>query len=206
MYVLGTLLKSYNKFTCRFYGFGYMHKRGIVRNAKLTVSFLLSLLNPFALRADNNGITEYKLGSITIESMGAMEPIPVKPYPYVRWAKKLSPTTDASLIFRYIYLKPCAVFHARELLKLKKKLLALPYFSTVSVAVMETHANGKGEPAIADIIIKTKDGFPITADLELDKGALLTITHNNAWGSGHILVNQLFFKKRWGYGLVYEIP
>ena len=179
-----------------------MHKKdkSIAQSIGLTAGLMLS----FCIPCKANPPAAYKLSTITIESTGAIAPMTEKPYPYLRLMQWLTPTTDASLIYRYITLKPGATFDANTLSSIKKRLMTLPYFSTVSVT--RKTVDGSSEPILSDLIIQTTDQFPITTHLSLEEGPLLTITHHNAWGYGHSLSHQLFLKTRWGYGLAYELP
>lgn len=174
--------------------------KGIARSIGLTTGLLLAFCIPGKAKADPPA--SYTLRTITIASTGAMEPM--APYPYLRLLKWLTPTTNASLIYRYITLEPGATFDAKALLSIKKRLMALPYFSTVFVK--RKGVDGSSATILSDLLIQTKDRFPLTVDLSLDEGPLLAITHHNAWGYGHGLSHQLFLKKRWGYGLAYELP
>ncbi|CAH2559667.1 hypothetical protein [Cardinium endosymbiont of Oedothorax gibbosus] len=176
--------------------------KGLTQSISLTAGLLLAFFIPGKVKADFPA--SYTLRTITIASTGAMEPMVGKPYPYLRLLKWLTPTTDASLIYRYITLEPGATFNAKALLFIQKRLIALPYFSTVSVR--RKGVEGGSATILSDLLVQTKDRFPITVDMSLDEGPLLTITHHNAWGYGHGLSHQLFLKTRWGYGLAYELP
>lgn len=176
----------------------------MLKSIRLATGFILASFIPLGLKADNDTVIEHKLGKIVIASTGAMDPMPAKPRIYHRFAKWISPTTSPSLIHGYIHLKEGDVLNREELLRIDKILATLPYFSTVSVTKQTTQLDN--EKSVADIVIKTKDQFPIGLDVNVVAGPLLTLTHNNAWGYGHIFRNHLFFKKRWGYGLEYEIP
>ncbi|WP_123663500.1 hypothetical protein [Candidatus Cardinium hertigii] len=176
----------------------------MLQSVRLISGLILFLPILFRFQAYAHSVTEHKLGTITIKSIATMDPMPVKPYPYLRLIKWLSPITHKSLIYRHIDLKPGTIFHYQDLLRIKKKLLALPYFSTVFVTSKPIPSDNQTE--VVDIVIQTQDRFPITADFDLEQGPLFTIRHNNAWGYGHIISNQFFLKKRWGYGLEYELP
>lgn len=170
----------------------------------LTVGFVLSFCISFELKACNSIENQYKIGKIIIESTGAMDPIPLKPRPYQRFATWLSPTTNPSLIYKYIQVKQGDVLSQEELLRIGKRLEALSYFKSVSVIKKITLL--EDETAVVDITIRTRDQFPMSLSLSLEEGPLLTVTHNNICGYGHIFHNQFFLKKRWGYGLEYAIP
>ncbi|WP_419241106.1 hypothetical protein [Cardinium endosymbiont of Nabis limbatus] len=181
-----------------------MHKKykQTIPCISLIVGLALFFCIPLKLKANPPTPTAYKLKKITIISTGAIEPMPR--YPYLRLVKWLAPTTHPSLIYRYITLKPGDTFDAQALSCIRKQFMALPYFSTVSI--IPKKVDGTNETLLFDLIIETKDRFPITIDLSLGEGPLLTITHHNAWGYGHLFSHQLFLKKRWGYGLTYALP
>ncbi|WP_243517149.1 MULTISPECIES: hypothetical protein [unclassified Candidatus Cardinium] len=183
-----------------------MHKinKKIAQFEGLIAMLILAFGIPFGLKADQAKVPSYKLNTITITSTGAMEPMVAKPYPYLRLAKWLTPTTHISLIDKAINLPPGTIFDAKALLSIKQRLMALPYFATVSV--MRKIVDPTTDPIISDLIIKTKDRFPISLGVSLDEGPLLTIMHANAWGYGHSFSQQFFLKKRWGYGCTYELP
>ncbi|WP_339044398.1 hypothetical protein [Cardinium endosymbiont of Tipula unca] len=173
----------------------------MLKSIRLAADFIFATFIPLGLKAAND---EYKLGKIVIVSTGAIDLTPSKPRPYHRFAKWICPTTSPSLIHRYIHLKEGDALSREELLRIDKMLTALPYFSTASVTKNKPQLDS--DASVADMVIKTKDRFPISLDLNLVEGPLLTLTHNNVWGYGHIFRNQLFLKKRWGYGLEYELP
>ncbi|TSJ81029.1 MAG: hypothetical protein NMK33_00620 [Candidatus Cardinium sp.] len=175
----------------------YKKDKSIRKCVGLRKGLALFFCIPLTIKANPSTAPAYKLREITIASTGAIAP--TVRYPYLRLLKWLTPTTDASLIHRYLSLKPGATFDAQTLSCIKKRFTTLPYFSSVSIT-------RKGVNGAADLIIETKDQFPIAVDLSLDKGPLCTITHHNAWGYGHCFSHQLFLKKRWGYGLTYELP
>ena len=182
---------------------------GLFPQARLVTIVIFCCFFSFGLQADPHLEIKYKLRSVKIEPIGAMDPMPVRPHSYyLRWAKFLCPTTSISLINRYLHLTPGSVVDCDSLLRIKNQLCALPYFSTVSVEKQVDFVNNAmdKDTAIADIRIQTTDQFPITFDLDLHTGPLLTIAHNNLGGYGHSLRNQLFIKKRWGYGCIYEVP
>lgn len=182
-----------------------MHKKhkGIVQHISLTAGLVFLFCIPYKVAA-HRPTAAYTLRTITITSTGAMDPMVEKPYPYLRLIKWLTPTTDALFIYKQINLAAGATFDAKALWSIKQRLMALPYFSTVSIT---RKVVDKGSATmVADLMIQTKDRFPITVDLSLEAGPLLTITHHNAWGYGHSLSQQLFLKTRRGYGLAYELP
>lgn len=146
---------------------------------------------------------KYRLISIIIDSTAAIDTLPAKPFPRLSLIKKLAPTTKKSLIHRHIKLKPGAIFSNKELWLIKHRLTTLPYFSTVSVKTEIVHP---GEIPEVNLIIVTKDNFPITIDMNWDEGALCTVNYQRTRDYGHQISNLLFLKKRWGYGLVYAIP
>ncbi|MBX9889879.1 MAG: hypothetical protein K2X94_01245 [Amoebophilaceae bacterium] len=123
---------------------------------------------------------------------------------YLRWAKWLCPKTRVSWIYKHIVLKPGAVFYESDLLDTKQRLLALGCFAKVSVHKKNNPV--ENDEHAFDILIQTKDAFPITAEVNISEGALCTITHNHVGGYGHKFIHQFFLKKRWGYGLGYEWP
>ncbi|MEF2228825.1 MAG: hypothetical protein V3581_02155 [Candidatus Cardinium sp.] len=172
--------------------------KGIAQSIGLTAGWLFS----FCMPCNAHSSTVYTLTTITITSTGALAPTPS--YPYLRLLQWLTPTTHASLIRSYISLAPGATFDAQKRLAIKQRLMALPYFSTVSVTCEKVA--GGSTPMLSDLIIQTKDRFPITVDVSLDEGPFCTLTHHNIGGYGHRFSNQLFLKKRWGYGFIYELP
>lgn len=170
----------------------------------LTVRLALAFSVLYKVEASDFTPVSYAVRTITILSTGAIDPISAKPYSCLRLVKWLTPTTDASLIYRAINLEAGAIFDRKMLLSIEKRLMELPYFSTVSIIPKVVDANGNSH--LSDLIIQTKDRFPIIFDLNLNEGPLLTITHHNAWGHGHGLTQEFFLKKRWGYGCTYELP
>ncbi|WP_114910249.1 hypothetical protein [Cardinium endosymbiont of Sogatella furcifera] len=172
--------------------------KGIAQFIGLTAGWMFSFCMPS--KADASAV--YTLRTITITSTGAIAPTPS--YPYLRLLRWLTPTTHASLIRSYISLAPGVTFDAQTRLAIKQRLMALPYFSTVSVTCKQVKRNSA--TMLSDLIIETKDQFPITVDVSLDEGPLCTLTHHNVGGYGHRFSNQLFLKKRWGYGFIYELP
>ena len=124
--------------------------------------------------------------------------------PYLRWAKWLCPTTKVAWIYKHILLKPGAAFYESDLLATKQRLLALGCFAKVSIHKKKNPT--ENDEHAFDILIQTKDAFPITAEVNLSEGALCTITHNHIGGHGDKFIHQFFLKKRWGYGLGYEWP
>jgi hypothetical protein len=143
-----------------------------------------------------------KIGSITFQSEGAMDPMPAKPWPYQRWLKSLSPTTAPPLLHRQLSVQSGDVLDYGTFSRMEKKLAKLPYLAKVSVkGALVDDVLGTW-----DVVVQTKDRFPLTVDLNLEEAALLTCTHHHVWGYGHVVRNQLFLKKRWGYGLEYELP
>ncbi|MGI2298595.1 hypothetical protein ACRRVB_02215 [Candidatus Cardinium hertigii] len=171
---------------------------------RLTVRLVLAFCIPYKVQASDSTAVSYTLRTINISSTGAIDPISVKPYPCLRLVKWLTPTTDVSLIYSAINLESGAIFDRKMVLSIKKRLMELPYFSTVSIIRKVVDSNGNSP--LSDLMIQTKDRFPITFGFSLDEGPLLTITHHNAWGYGHGFTQEFFLKKRWGYGCMYELP
>ncbi|MGI2257097.1 hypothetical protein ACRRVD_00715 [Candidatus Cardinium hertigii] len=178
--------------------------RGAAQYISLTAGLVLFFCILHKVQASHSTAVSYTLRTITIASTGAIGPITAKTYPCLRLVRWLTPTTDASLIYRVINLEAGAIFDRKILLSIEKRLMELPYFSTVSIIRKVVDSNGNSH--LSDLMIQTKDRFPITFDLNLDEGPLLTITHHNAWGHGHGLTQEFFLKKRWGYGCTYELP
>ncbi|MGI2299740.1 hypothetical protein [Candidatus Cardinium hertigii] len=171
---------------------------------RLTARLVLAFSVLYKVEASDFTPLAYTLRTITITSTGAIDPITAKPYPCLRLVKWLTPTTNAALIYRAIHLEAGAIFDRKMLLSIEKRLMELPYFSTVSIIRKVVDSNGNSP--LSDLMVQTKDRFPITFDLNLDEGPLLTITHHNAWGYGHGFTQEFFLKKRWGYGCIYELP
>lgn len=184
----------------------------MLRSIGLAVGFVFSFFIPFRLKADYKADTScYTLGKISDESIGCIDPIYTKPCRYLRLVRRLFPiclirqyfpVTDSSLIYGQVGLRSGAVFDYGELLPIEKKLIALPYFSVVSVGCKEVDSNDK--TTIADLVIRTQDRFPMTVGYNTDAG-LFTITNNNLLGYGHVFSRQFFLGKRSGFGLEYEI-
>lgn len=183
-----------------------MHKknRTTIQCLGLTAGLILVFYLPFKVKANDPPVVSYKLGAITITSQGAIEPIPPKLYPYIRLLKWLTPITHSSIIYRSVNLTPGALFDATTIASIKYRLATLPYFS--SLYISQTIVDSSSKPMVSNLVIETKDHFPITLDLSLDMGPLVTITHHNLWGYGHTFTQHIFLKKRWGYGLMYGIP
>lgn len=179
-----------------------MHKKDkrIAPSIGLTIGLLLSYCMPCMVKANPT----YSVRSITITATAAIAPITVKRYPCLRLVQWLAPTTDATLIRRYIGLEAGADFDGPTLLAIKRRLMALPYFSMVSITRKRVEEDSTA--MLADLMIETKDRFPISVGFNLDEGPLFTLTHHNAWGYGHRLSQHFFLKKRWGYGVTYELP
>lgn len=157
---------------------------------------------PLLLHAHEASSGTPKIGSITFQSEGAIHPMPTKPLPYQRFLKWFSPTTAPSLLHSQLPVQSGDALDYGTFAHVEKKLAKLPYLAKASVTGTQV------DDALGtwDILVQTKDRFPLTIDLNLEEGALLTLTHHHAWGYGHVLRNQLFLKKRWGYGLEYELP
>lgn len=87
----------------------------------------------------------------------------------------------------------------QQLIDSQERLSNLAHIKDAQIMVQER----RGSRDRVDVHIITKDRFPISLDLSLDKPSL-SLTHHNLFGWGHLSQHQVFYKQGLGYRITHN--
>ena len=136
------------------------------------------------------------IGLIRLDKQG---PFRTEECQWKRFARIVLTTTQDWVILGQLSFVSGDNIVPQQLIDSQERLSNLAHIKDAQIMVQER----RGSRDRVDVHIITKDRFPISLDLSLDKPSL-SLTHHNLFGWGHLSQHQVFYKQGLGYRITHN--